>query len=354
VLTSDRPWPMIFSEARPSLTSLRITRYRGLASVSFDGLARLNLLVGANDAGKTRLLETVYLLFRRADPRGLLDTIRARIHGDPETLAPRKLLRLLPRDVVISGSLSDSTETEVEHVVTDEPPTRSTDLATFVASLRIATRGPVETQVSFTELHSNRPRHSQMLEGSRAWLAPVVFDSSFSLVDRPMVADYEPTVARRAKPAILEHIRRAVDHDVIDISLADTDGRFLVQHRTKGILELSSFGEGLQRIFQLGLLFAAHAHGVVLVDGFEHALHPWALAGVSRMIHELAVRFDVQVFLTTQSNEVIEAFLLDEQRAKDVVTFLLKKDGTGTSVRRFAGNSHRRVLDAAGVDVRRL
>jgi len=345
---------MSFSEASPSLMSLRITRYQGLSGVSFDGLARFNILVGANNVGKTRVLEAVYLLFRRADPRGLLDTIRARIHGDPERVVPRKLLRLLLNSIAISGSLSDSTETEVEHVVTDDSPSRSTDLATFVASLRIAARGPVETQVSLTELHSNRPRHTQMLEGSPAWLAPAVFDSPFSLIDRPMAAGYEPTVARRAKSRIIEHIRRAIDHDVVDISLADTEGRFLVTHCSNGVLELSSCGEGLQRIFRLGLLFAANAHGVVLIDGLEHALHTWAFAGISRMLHELAIWFDVQVFFTTHSNEVLEAFLLDERRAEDVVTFLLKKEGTGTSVRRFAGNSHRRALDLAGTDVRRL
>ena len=47
---------------RRRFDSLRIRRFRGLADISLDGLGAFNLLLGANDVGKTSVLETIFLL----------------------------------------------------------------------------------------------------------------------------------------------------------------------------------------------------------------------------------------------------------------------------------------------------
>lgn len=353
--TSELPWPVSFTDAWPSLTSLRIARYRGLSEVSLDGLTRINLLVGVNNAGKTSVLEAIYLLCRQADPRGLLDSIRARVRTDPEALPPTRLLGLLPGSASIAGTLGGSARVEVEHTLSDEPPSESADLATFLTSLRIAARGPTDAQVTLTELHSNRPRRTRLVEGSRGWLAPAILHSPFSLADRKVLTDcYERSVETKVKSEIIDFVRAHVDDGIEDIALVNAEGRFLVQHRTDGALDLSSYGEGMQRIFQIALLFAEHAHGVVLIDEFENALHTRVLGSFSRLIQELAVRFDVQVFLTTHSDEALEAFLRNDYRLDDVTTYLLKKDGGRIAVRRFDGKSHRLALEAAGTDVRRL
>lgn len=158
----------------------------------------------------------------------------------------------------------------------------------------------------------------------------------------------------KSKAEIIDFIRAHVDDGVEDIALVNTEGRFLVQHRTDGALDLSSYGEGMQRIFQIGLLFAEHAHGVVLIDEFENALHTNVLTSFSRLIQELAVRFDVQVFLTTHSDEALRAFLLNDYRTEDVSTFLLKKEDGRITVRRFDGETHKRAIELADADVRRL
>lgn len=352
--TSERPWPMMLTESGPNLTSLRISRYRGLSAVSLDGLTRINLLVGPNNAGKTSVLEAIYLLCRRSDPRGLLDSIRARVRTDPERLPPARLVSLLPGNIAIAGSLPTGSGVEVEHSVSDDPPSDSANLATFLTSLRIEASGPNEKQVSLTEIYTNRPRRTTIVEGTRAWLAPAVFHSPFSLADWKMLKDCHARSAETGvKAVIIDFIKEHVDPDVEDVDFVD-DGRFLVQRSAGGALDLSSFGEGMQRIFQIGLLFAAHAHGVVLIDEFENALHTSVLTSFSRMIQELAVRFDVQVFLTTHSDEALQAFLVNDYRTEDVTTFLLKKDGGRITVSRFDGESHKRALEFAGVDVRRL
>ncbi len=50
------------------LTSLEIERFRCFRSFTLDRLARVNLVVGVNNAGKTALLEAAEILLQRGDP----------------------------------------------------------------------------------------------------------------------------------------------------------------------------------------------------------------------------------------------------------------------------------------------
>ena len=49
------------------LHTIEIRRFRGLAQLELDGLGAFNLLLGANDVGKTSVLEAVFLLAGFAD-----------------------------------------------------------------------------------------------------------------------------------------------------------------------------------------------------------------------------------------------------------------------------------------------
>ncbi|MFX5142110.1 AAA family ATPase, partial [Acinetobacter baumannii] len=84
--------------------------------------------------------------------------------------------------------------------------------------------------------------------------------------------------------------------------LANEHRRFLVTHDAfSEAVDLSSFGEGIQRVFLTGLLFAGARGGVVLIDEFENALHTGLLVEFTKFVHELASEFECQVFLTTHS-----------------------------------------------------
>lgn len=351
---SELPWSVKPIEPWAGLTSLIIHRYRGLTGVELAGLTRVNLLVGVNNAGKTSVLEAIYLLCRQADPRGLLDTIRARTRTEPDALPAAEWVRLIPESVALAARLADGTLAEVEQSTLHDPLEKSTDVATLLTTLRIEARRSGERQVSLTEIHTEPPRSTQLVEGTRSWLAPAVFHSPFALAERKLLTRcYDQSLDAGTKDEIIELIRRHVDPGVEDIELANsTTGRFVVKHRTDGPMDLAAYGEGMQRVFQIGLLFAAHARGIVLIDELENALHTNVIVAFSRTIQELALRFDVQVFLTTHSKETIDAFLLNEYRTEDVSSFLLRKEDHRISVRRFDGDTLRRAIEAGDVDIR--
>ena len=57
------------------LRDLTIKNYRAFKDFSIDGLARVNLIVGKNNAGKTSFLEAVYLLVNQGSPSVLLQLL---------------------------------------------------------------------------------------------------------------------------------------------------------------------------------------------------------------------------------------------------------------------------------------
>ena len=69
------------------ITSIRMQGYRGFSDFEMRGLARVNLLVGANNSGKTSALEALYLLASQGDPNSLWRVLWRRSERLPDRAA---------------------------------------------------------------------------------------------------------------------------------------------------------------------------------------------------------------------------------------------------------------------------
>lgn len=67
------------------IRTLTVEGYRGLQQFTLDGLARVNLLVGSNNSGKTTVLEAIELLATRMDLDALWRTLQRRVEQFPRT-----------------------------------------------------------------------------------------------------------------------------------------------------------------------------------------------------------------------------------------------------------------------------
>ena len=105
-------------------------------------------------------------------------------------------------------------------------------------------------------------------------------------------------------------------------------------------------------MFEIGLLCAGVRRGVLLVDEFENAIHTELLTEFTRLVQDLAVELNVQVFLSTHSKKAIDTFVLDEYRTDDVVRYALSRTGDGVTARRYGGSRLRSLHDAVDFDLR--
>jgi ABC-type Mn2+/Zn2+ transport system ATPase subunit len=355
--TSEQPWRVYSDLPQLHFESIDIGKYRALANVRFEQLGRINLIVGINNAGKTSALEAVYLLANQSDPRALLELLRRRTRMEFGA-APEFSIAQLPREIELKGRYDKRVDNAValRLVVNDEPEDTDEDWASYLRTLIIDASYAGRTQRSVTDFFSGRARRTR-LTGEPRWLATSVFHSPFSLSDPELlVRCNEESIRLKLKDRVIEFIRSHIDTGIRDVALANAHRRFLVTHEAfDEAIDLSSFGEGIQRVFLTGLLFAGARGGVVLIDEFENALHTSLLLEFTKFVHELAVEFECQVLLTTHSKETVDAFLLNEYRTEEVVAYLLKREQRGvTRVVRFSGPELKRAVEVGDVDPRRL
>jgi predicted ATPase len=180
-----------------------------------------------------------------------------------------------------------------------------------------------------------------------------------SALTSPFSANRPETLARCNKESleagtkgqIVDFIRERVDPGLRNIELADQD-RFLVSHDDfDNGLDLAAFGEGMRRVFEIGLLFAGVRGGVLLVDEFENAIHTELLVDFTRLVQQLAVTQDVQVFLSTHSKEAIDAFVGNGHGTDDVVGYAINRTND-VQARRYDGDRLRKLTDAVDFDLR--
>jgi predicted ATPase len=354
---SERPWQPYTDLPQAQFKSVMIDNYRAVSGVALADLGRVNMLVGINNAGKTSILEAVHLLASQSDPRALLEVIRRRTRVDP-AVSPAWSVAQLPKGTSLRACFDAREDNNVTLTfdIKEEPEDADEDWASYLRTLVINAGYAGRSQRSTTDFFSGRARRTR-LAGDPRWLCPAVFHSPFSLSDPELlVRCNEASIRAKSKDRVLAFIRRHLDAGIQDIALASEHSRFLVTHAALGeAVDLSTFGEGVQRVFLTGLLFAGARGGVVLVDEFENAVHTSLLVELTKLVHEFAVEFDTQVFLTTHSKETVDAFLLNGFRTEEVVAYLLKQgDEGGRTATRFPGPDLKRAVEVGDVDLRRL
>ena len=347
------PWEPFNEITQSRFSSIHIESYRGIDGLNLDAPGRINLIVGMNNAGKTSLLEAIYLLAHQNDERALLDAIRwrGRMEGDPP---PLWLVEQLPRTVRISGRFDQipDNNTSVEFEVVTEPEPDIEDQTSFLSKLAIESSYGRHVQNTNVVFFGDRPRRTRF-QGQH-WLCRSAFTSPFS-ANRPetLARCNKESLEAGTKRQIIEFIRERVDPGLRNIELADWFNRFLVSHDDfDKAPDLAVFGEGVRRVFEIGLLCAGVRGGVLLVDEFENAIHTGLLMEFARLVQDLAVELNVQVFLSTHSKEAIDAFVLNGYRTEDVIGYAINRADDEIKARRYDGNKLRKLHDAVDFDLR--
>ena len=336
-------------------SSLRIESYRGIDGLVLEAPGRINLIVGGNNTGKTSLLEAIHLLAHQNDERALLDTIRwrSRVAGEPQS---RWLVEQLPRTAHISGAFDQVPDNgaSVKLEVDTEPEPGIEDQTSLLSRLTI--ESSYEKRVQSTEVlfFDDRPRQTR--SQGRYWLCRSALTTPSSAHHREALARCDKeSLKTGTKRWILDFIRERIDPGLRDIELANGSNRFLVSHDdSERAIDLATFGQGVQHIFEIGLLCAGVRGGVLLIDEFENAIHTGLLMELTRLVQDLAAELNLQIFLSTHSKETVDAFILDEYRTDDVVGYALSRTGDGVTARRYEGGRLRSLHEAVDFDLRSL
>lgn len=338
-------------------SSILVEHYKQLQNFQLCSPRRINLLAGLNNSGKTTLLEAIYLLARQNDFTGLLETIRRRGKVAEDRLNPEWFVSQLGEDIRIKGNFDgQACEILIKHFKETDT---SIDKSRYLESVEISTTYGAHNQEAITRIFKGRDRET--LAAGIKTLCPVVFSSPFFLNEPHRYAIYyHKSTQSKALPKIFEFIRHKVQNSISDVRLVDEWQRFLVtDSRYENALDLTEYGEGIQRIFFIALLFASAQNGIVLIDEFENAIHADLISDFSGFIYDLAVFFNVQVFITSHSKECIDAFVHNTPDLSQLSVCALVEHEDKQSEKRkiipreYTGKQFAKLLKAGNVDLRR-
>jgi AAA15 family ATPase/GTPase len=182
-----------------------------------------------------------------------------------------------------------------------------------------------------------------------------MFKSPFFHKESDILLSYSKNYEKKLMPLIIEFLKK-VDDQINDIGLVEQEGikRFLVDSSRYADrkVDITSYGEGVQRIFEISLAFAYAKNGVILIDELETGIHHSLLIDFTRFIQELSERFNVQVFITSHSKECLNAFVQNGITNEPISAYILHNNGEKVTYHHSEGEKFARLVETMDIDMR--
>jgi predicted ATPase len=326
------------------LRDIAIQNYRSFKDFQVDGLARVNLIVGANNSGKTSLLEAIYLLVNQNDPGRLTEILENRgemmIEHTPVNVARRTGYQIsqlfhgrqvLPKTVIRIGSQQDRPLTLQ---ISLHPPERSVQIAPQQMPLAEDTADRKTPVFEFVLEHSQEATVKIPVrdDGSLAYRIPRLlsreihqpqFLTTNNLDYDDLAGLWDMLQLTPEEDKVIEALQ-ILDPAVERIGFAsrptlNTGIRLKLRNQSEPV-PLGSLGDGMRRIFTLAMTEIGAENSVLLVDEIDTGLYYRAQTNMWRLLIQTAQRLNVQIFATTHSLDCVQAFqaALSEEQDEEV------------------------------------
>jgi len=328
-------------------SGLRLENYRGFGQYRLSGLARVNLLVGKNNCGKTSILEAVQILASQGDPRILSNIAMQRgemiaggeeeksLYPDISHLFHGHHFDLNAHFRITSGPDSGGVGVrlvgladldEQQQFLFDEPA-----IDRRLAARRVALTGPGEVVAVAIEGRPDRPsplalpvtqEGALLLErgrigrlGSRRLddVTSILSITPESLESIMMGRMWNRLISESREDEVVQSLK-IVEPGLASIFFVNDEvvhgskrSKFLVgfEDPKRKRVPLGSFGEGMRRLLALSLSLNQAQGGILLVDEIDTGLHYSILGEMWLLLVKAAIQHDLQVFATTHSLDCI-------------------------------------------------
>ena len=339
------------------LQKLSLLAYRGISGLVLDNLTPISLVVGANNAGKSSILEAAGLVLRPPDLTQWVGAVR---HRDTDMSLVDGLWSLFPRS-------------EAPHP--EDGPQQSEAIVlegvTSSGVRKLEARCTVSQGVGTTETTDLSARIDVGVDGN-PFLTLRFPGPALTAHDVPSFRVFAVTPATHySTKTMVEHLSRVVDEgkkqlavallqlfdaDVSDLDVIASQNREAVRvtHRVRGVVDLSSFGDGMRRSVALALALTRASQGVLLIDEIEGGIHHTVLRSVLSQLVEAADASQVQILATTHSLEAVDAIIgcIEDREKPDALSaFWVKRQDAKHEVRRYDFEKLC-VLREGGMDIR--
>lgn len=359
------------------LHDLTIENFRSFEKYKLDGLARVNLLVGDNNCGKTSVLEAIHIIISQGKLSCALEnlvmregerklkinsgkvthelpnvmSLFGRMHLDSQVKSSKKEFEVTPEDSVSHNKLkcgfyetgSPHRSVQLSLLMSSENAPVQLNSESFVQGkshrqeqLRIG-----QTSFSPNEFHKPiRTNVTPQLSAILSTIPPHRFLSMRHFGVQFMAREWDKLWRSKKDKMVVDFLKVVVPeiHDVRFGANANSKNNIFIETSSDRILG-SEYGDGIYCLLAVGIAICSSERGYCFVDEIDTGLHYSRLADMWKMVITVARNLDVQVFATTHSLDCIrglaEAVRNDESFTDEVAVFRI--DRRTTDAIRFGG-----------------
>ncbi len=266
------------------IEKLDISQFLSFHHLVIPKLNRINLISGRNNSGKTALLEAIRILSSEGENGVINNILKNRglfynnLYDIYEGLFNRKMI---------------SNNSENFHLSINDLVIRTKERNTFNHTFEVVNAYGVKKDL--------RPDNSGDFPRDQAVFIP--FQINFQVLNQL----WEPVVLTPKEDDVLDILRESIEPMLMRFDISEKS----VRVRLKGEespLPLQTLGDGVQRMLMVALSLANAQGRYLLIDEIELGLHYSVLEKLWKMIFTYALKWDIQIFVTTHSQDAILSF----------------------------------------------
>jgi len=362
-----------------------IKSYRGLREIELKNLGHINVIVGANNSGKTSILEAIQLFDNNDIISNAISIAKRR---ESQLLSPLGRSRLLPFEMFLySFDMHDLSEKEMYLEAESYE----------YGHCRVGVRGIYDREFYYVddfpkseaqryEMCADENGYIRVLEGEYVYeldtrefgryvfretqLKPDLYDvdketristrrqkvlyiSPMDIYTNKIISTslYKGMLVEEKKRLV--ELLRLFDERIINIENGMSHGYPVtwIEMEDCGLVPISIFGDGLKKVLTLASAIVKMRNGVILIDEFETGIHKRALDQVAKWLVAVTETYNVQVFLTTHSSDAIEALVEARQDGADLKAYRLEHYKEQIYIKEFEGSDLYKFGKYQGMDI---
>ncbi len=333
------------------IKSLEIKGFRGIQNLSVKELGQINVIVGKNNCGKTSVLEALFMIIGMSNPlleinihkfRDLIQTdgddlrfIFQDLNFDNELQIKSELSSGEKRTLNIKPIYRDKRTVEKQDDSDEsvESISSTSSFGDFVEGLSFKfnrlqknKKSPTNYEASLYlnrgTTQAKRPKnYKESING--IFVSPIT-------IHHDLTERLEKILVSKKKDTLIA-VMQKIEPNIKDIVLG-ASGLIYIDLGYQNLVPLNIVGDGTRRLLSILISTTFLKGGIILIDEIENGFHFSSLKILCESIINFSISNDVQLFITTHSQEILKYFkraLLNENNKENrskFYTLAMKKN----------------------------
>lgn len=290
---------------------IEISNFRGFDYIKIDRLSGLNVFVGANNVGKSTILEAVFMLAGMANPIMPMRTNYWRMQANPEMDSLKYLFHNIDfnkRPLLKAKSGTSVRRLTFSPFFRNAPDTSSGNISLNSVVKQLNFDFDVQEKEDFSY-------HAALFVGTDGTLQQTLdatykeeLNCFFIPVDKNdnnATTNFATLVKRNKKQVVIDALKE-LDPDIESIE-ALPDGLYLAMKGLHELLPISMAGDGVRRMINIVSSIASEDYHIVTIDEFDNGLHYTAHKLMWKVLLKFIEKHNIQLFITTHNLECLQS-----------------------------------------------